>query len=320
MHAESLRTAERRTLEMIADGASVPAEWVCALGPVPVAPDAGLCGTAASLKTRVIVTDVATEKNWHDEYRDLAIRNGIRAAWSQPILTKDHQVLGTFALYSSESRVPTDGDLELIEGAGRIALIAIERQQSQEALRTALAEIQKSEGNLRKIIDTMPTIAWCNLPDGSNEFLNKRWHDYSGLTPQESSGWGWKATIHPEDLPKVLDKWSELQASGEPGEIEGRMRRHDGEYRWFLFRAEPFRDEAGNVVRWYGTSTDIQNFKQTEEKLREDERELRRITDAIPQAIVVQDPRGVPLYANQATLDYTGISIADVLHPSFRER
>src|SRR6266849_3987824 len=360
MHAESLRTAERQTLEMISDGASlkdvlthlcdsidvqvspsvtsvllmerdgkhlvltagpkVPPEWVCSLGPVPVAPDAGLCGTAASLKTRVIVSDVATEPNWHDEYRDLAIRNGIRAAWSQPILTKDHQVLGTFALYSSESRVPTDGDLELIEGAGRIALIAIERQQSQEALRTALAEIQKSEGNLRKIIDTMPTIAWCNLPDGSNEFLNKRWHEYSGLTPEESSGWGWKATIHPEDLPKVLEKWSELLASGEPGEIEGRMRRHDGEYRWFLFRAEPFRDEAGNVVRWYGTSTDIQNFKQTEEKLREDERELRRITDAVPQAIVVQDPKGVSLHANQATLDYTGLTIADVLHPSFRER
>jgi len=360
MHAESLRTAERRTLEMIADGASlkdvlthlcdsidvqvspsvtsvllmerdgkhlvltagprIPAEWVCALGPVPVAPDAGLCGTAASLKTRVIVTDVATEKNWHDEYRDVAIRNGIRAAWSQPIMTKDHKVLGTFALYSSESRVPTDGDLALIEGAGRIALIAIERQQSQEALRTALAEIQKSEGNLRKIIDTMPTIAWCNLPDGSNEFLNKRWHDYSGLTPQESSGWGWKATIHPEDLPKVLEKWSELLASGEPGEVEGRMRRHDGEYRWFLFRAEPFRDEAGNVVKWYGTSTDIQSLKQTEEKLRADECELRRITDAIPQAIVVQDPRGVSLHANQATLDYTGLTIADVLHPSFRER
>src|SRR5882757_9589381 len=360
MHAESLRTAERRTLEMISDGASlkdvlthlcdsidvqvspsvtsvllmerdgkhlvltagpkVPPEWVCSLGPVPVAPDAGLCGTAASLKTRVIVTDVATEENWHDEYRDVAIRNGIRAAWSQPILTKDDQVLGTFALYSSESRVPTDGDLALIEGAGRIALIAIERQQSQEALRTALAEIQRSETNLRKIIDTIPAIAWCNLPDGSNEFLNKRWHDYSGLTPQESSGWGWKATIHPEDLPKVLEKWSELLASGEPGEVEGRMRRHDGEYRWFLFRAEPFRDEAGNVVKWYGTSTDIQNLKQTEEKLRDDECELRRITDAIPQAIVVQDPRGVSLYANQANLDYTGLTIADVLHPSFRER
>ena len=360
MHAESLRTAERRTLEMIADGASlkdvlthlcdsidvqvspsvtsvllmerdgkhlvltagprIPAEWVCALGPVPVAPDAGLCGTAASLKTRVIVTDVATEKNWHDEYRDVAIRNGIRAAWSQPIMTKDHQVLGTFALYSSESRVPTDGDLALIEGAGRIALIAIERQRSQEALGSALDQIRNSEAKLRTIIDTIPVIAWCALPDGSGEFWNQRWHDYTGLSYEAARGWGWRAVIHPDDLDQLENTWRADLDSGQAGYVEGRLRRFDGEYRWFLFQYEPLRDVTGTIVNWYGTNTDIQNLKQTEEKLRDDERELRRITDAIPQAIVVQDPRGVSLYANQATLDYTGLTIADVLHPSFRER
>jgi formate hydrogenlyase transcriptional activator len=80
------------------------------------------------------------------------------------------------------------------------------------------------------------------------------------------------------------------------------------------------RDATGKIVNWYGTNTDVEILKRTEEKLREDERDLRRITDAIPQAIVVQDPNGVSLYANQATLDYTGLTIADVLHPSFRER
>src|SRR6202051_105681 len=360
MHAESLRTAERRTLEMIADGASlkdvlthlcdsidvqvspsvtsvllmerdgkhlvltagpkVPAEWVCSLGPVPVAPDAGLCGTAASLKTRVIVTDVATEPNWHDEYRDLAIRNGIRAAWSEPILKKDNQVLGTFALYSSESRVPTDVDLRLIEGAGRIALIAIERQRSQEALGSALDQIRNSETKLRTIIDTIPVIAWCALPDGSGEFWNQRWHDYTGLSYEAARGWGWRSVIHPDDLDQLENTWRADLDSGKAGYVEGRLRRFDGEYRWFLFPYEPLRDVTRTIVNWYGTNTDIQNLKQTEEKLRDDERELRRITDAIPQAIVVQDPRGVSLYANQATLDYTGLTIADVLHPSFRER
>src|SRR6266849_6044610 len=360
MHAEALRTAERRTLEMIADGASlkdvlthlcdsidvqvspsvtsvllmerdgkhlvltagprIPAEWVCALGPVPVAPDAGLCGTAASLKTRVIVTDVATEKNWHDEYRDVAIRNGIRAAWSQPIMTKDHQVLGTFALYSSESRVPTDGDLALIEGAGRIALIAIERQRSQEALGSALDQIRNSEAKLRTIIDTIPVIAWCPLPDGSGDIWNQRWHDYTGLSYEAARGWGWRAVIHPDDLDQLDNKWRADLDSGQAGYVEGRLRRFDGEYRWFLFQYEPLRDVTGTIVNWYGTNTDIETLKRTEEKLREDERELRRITDAIPQAIVVQDPNGVSLYANQATLDYTGLTIADVLHPSFRER
>ena len=301
-------------------GPLVPPGWICAINPVPVAVDAGLCGTAAFLKSRVVVNDVATKQNWHDEYRDIAIRSGIRAAWSAPILTKDNQVLGTFALYCPEPCVPTEADLALIEGAGRIALIAIERQRSQVDLKRALDEIQKSEAKLRRVIDTIPTIAWCNLPDGSNEYLNERWHDYSGLSPQESSGWQWKTTIHPEDLPKVLDKWSELLASGDPSEVEGRMRRYDGEYRWFLFRAEPFRDEFGNIVRWYRTSTDIDNLKQIEEKLREDERELRRITDAIPQAIVVQDPRAFRSTQTKRRSTIRGLAAEDVVTFGFRER
>jgi formate hydrogenlyase transcriptional activator len=111
-----------------------------------------------------------------------------------------------------------------------------------------------------------------------------------------------------------------LAASGEPGEVEARVRRHDGAFRWFLIRIEPVRDETGKVVRWYGTSTDVETLKQAEKKLREDECELRRITDVIPQAIVVQNPSGVPLYANGATLNYTGLAIEDVLAPGFRER
>src|SRR3989442_10877169 len=117
-----------------------------------------------------------------------------------------------------------------------------------------------------------------------------------------------------------MQKWRELLASGEAGEIEGRLRRHDGVFRWFLIRVEPFRDETGKLIRWYGTSTDIEALKQTQEKLREDERELRRITDAIPQTIVVLDPRGAPIHANQATLDYTGCTSKDVLAADSRER
>jgi formate hydrogenlyase transcriptional activator len=301
-------------------GPRVPVDWARAITPLAVAADTGLCSTAAFLKTRVIVSDVAREPIFAEEYRDVALQNGIRAGWSQPILTKDNQVLGTFAIYSAQSRVPTAEDLALIEAAGRIALIAIERQRSQEALRKALDEITNSETKLRQVIDTIPTLAWCNLPDGPNEFLNKRWHDYTGLSPEESHGWGWQVAFHPEDIPPLMRKWRELLVSGEPGEIEARLRRLDGVFRWFLIRVEPLRDGAGKIVRWYGTSTDIETLKQTQDKLREDERELRRITDAIPQAIVVLDPSGAPLYANQATLDYTGLTSEDVVAPHFRER
>jgi PAS domain S-box-containing protein len=356
---ETLHAAEQRTLELIADGASlkdvldqlcssidvqvapsvttvllrapdreclwhggglgVPHEWISAIIPVPI-DEVGLCGRAAFLKQRVVVPDVATDPDWPDEYRDLAIRNGIRAAWSEPIVTKDDEVLGTFALYSHEPRVPTEEDLALIQGAGHIARIAIERQRSQESLRAALEGIRNSESRLRQVIDAIPTLAWCNLPDGPNEFLNKRWHEYTGLSPEESNGWGWQAAFHPDDLPPLMKRWSELLASGESGEMEARLRRYDGAYRWFLIRVEPLRDETGRLLRWYGTSTDIEGLKQTEEKLREEERELRRITDAIPQAIVVQDPSGESIYANQAALDYTGLTAEDVISPGFRER
>lgn len=194
-------------------------------------------------------------------------------------------------------------------------------KRAQEALRNALDQIQKSEARLRQVIDTIPTMAWCNLPDGPNEFLNKQWHEYTGLSPEESHGWGWQAVFHPEDLKALMEKWQEQLGTGEPGEIEARVRGRDRVYRWFLIRMAPYRDESGKIVRWYGTSTDIENLKQTETKLREDERELRRITDAIPQTIVVQDPAGIPLYANHATLDYTGLAMEDVVaKPGFRER
>jgi formate hydrogenlyase transcriptional activator len=150
--------------------------------------------------------------------------------------------------------------------------------------------------------------------------VNQRWREYAGLSPEESQGWGWQVAIHPEDLPSLMRRWRELLIAGEPGEIEARMRRHDGIFRWFLIRFEPFRDETGKVVMWYGVSADIEDLKQSQERLREDERELRRITDAIPQTIVVQDPCGVPIYANQATLDYTGLTADDVIAPNFRER
>jgi len=203
--------------------------------------------------------------------------------------------------------------------AGTVASRQNELRSLQD-LERALQESRESEARLRKIVDTIPTLAWCNLPDGSNEFVNQRWCDYTGLSPEEVRRVGCKVAIHPEDLPKWLDEWRTLVASGKGGEIEARLRRHDGAYRWFLIRVEPLQDESGEIVRWYGTNTDIDDLKQTEAKLREDEREVRRITDAIAQTIVVQNLSGVPIYANQATLDYTGLTMDDVVSSDFRAR
>jgi formate hydrogenlyase transcriptional activator len=182
------------------------------------------------------------------------------------------------------------------------------------------SEMDTSESGLRRVIDTIPALAWCARPDGSMEFLNRQWHDYTGLSPAETMGWGYQAAFHPEDRKNGIERCRNLFSQNGSAESEVRLRRHDGVYRWFLIRVEPLRDETGQIIRWYGTSTDIEALKQTEERLKEDERELRRITDAIPQTIVVQDPAGTPLYANHATLDYTGVEIEDVVKPGFRER
>jgi formate hydrogenlyase transcriptional activator len=195
-----------------------------------------------------------------------------------------------------------------------------DRRQTQEALRNALDQVQKSEARLRQVIDTIPTLVWCNLPDGPNEFLNKRWHEYTGLSPEESRGWGWQAAFHAEDIGPLMELWRELLISGKPGEIEARVRRHDGVYRWFLVRMEPYRNESGEIVKWYGTSTDIEDRKQAEEKLRQDEREIRQLIDFLPQHVLVLDSEGTLVQANQTMLDYSGRTLDEMRNPGTQDR
>ena len=264
--AGSLLLAERRTLEMIAEGASltdvledlcaaidaqspeimstimlmdpdgkrlwstagsrVPEAWLRAITPLTIGPSVGSCGTAAFLKKLVIVSDIAADPLWSEtpgsdypemDYREMALSHGLRAAWSKPIISKDGEVLGTFAMYYARPHSPTDSELQLIDDAGHIARIAIERERAQRALAKALDDINKSEGQLRKIIDTIPTLAWRCRPDGAVEFLNQRWLDYTGLSQEEALGWGWKASIHPDDRERLMDTWQRQLGSGEPG-------------------------------------------------------------------------------------------------------
>jgi PAS domain S-box-containing protein len=107
-------------------------------------------------------------------------------------------------------------------------------------------------------------MAWSALPDGYVEFLNRRCLDYTGLSLDEARGWGWNVAVHPDDLDALTDRWRALLASGKAGEMEARVRPHDGENRWFLFRAEPVRNAHGDIVRWYGANTDIEERKRAE--------------------------------------------------------
>ncbi len=187
-------------------------------------------------------------------------------------------------------------------------------------LSNAPEKLGQEAARLQSLIDTVPSFLWTSFPDGSKEFLNKRWYEYTGLTQEQGKGWGWKVVVHPDDLDRLIREWLALLNNPKPGELETRIRRYDGEYRWFLIRVLPEFDAEGNVVRWFGSDTDIEDRKRAETKLLEDERELRRITDAIPHTIVVLDPKGNALYANQAMLDYTSLTMQDVLASDFRAR
>jgi formate hydrogenlyase transcriptional activator len=173
---------------------------------------------------------------------------------------------------------------------------------------------------LQALIDQSPAILWRARPDGSIDFLNRRFYDYTGQSSKEADGWDWQVIIHPEDLAQARKLWREVLASGQPGEMEVRMRRFDGVYRWFLIRTVPTRDGKGSIIGWFGSNTDIEDRKQAEEKLRDDERELRGMVDAIPHVIHVFDADGSFLYANRPVLEYTGLSADDVRKPDFRAR
>src|SRR6266853_2502090 len=118
--------------------------------------------------------------------------------------------------------------------------------------------------DIRRVFDTIPTLAWSARPDGSADFFNRRWLDYTGLSVEEARDWGWTVALHADELNGLVEYWRSVLAAGKPGEIEARLRRFDGVYRWFLFRATPSFDSDGRVIKWFGTNTDIEDRKRAE--------------------------------------------------------
>jgi PAS domain S-box-containing protein len=167
-----------------------------------------------------------------------------------------------------------------------------------------ITERKRAEDRLRQVIDTIPALVWSALPDGSRDFLNQPWVEYSGLSREEALGWGWTSAIHPEHRAIFVDEWRTALAAEQPFEKEACFRGADGKYRWFLIRAVPLRNEDGKIVKWYGTSSDIEGLKKAEAR-------LRLVIDTIPTMAWTVKPDGSVDFLNRRWLEYTGASLKE---------
>src|SRR5438046_1055869 len=144
--------------------------------------------------------------------------------------------------------------------------------QASESLQTD--QSTATESALRRAVDTTPAFIHTARPDGYLDYFNRGWLDFLGKSLEEVCGWRWTESIHPDDVDEIVQKWRAALASGEPLEVESRVRRADGSYRAFLHRKLPLRDEHGNIVKWFGSSTDIEDRKCAERRIAEKTAEL----------------------------------------------
>ena len=155
---------------------------------------------------------------------------------------------------------------------------------------------QLGESQLRELMDSLPQLAWTSLAEGSCDYLSRQWIEYTGLPEAVHLGYGWLMQLHPDDRERVKAEWAATLDGGVAIDIELRIRRHDGVHRWFNTRAIPLRDTSGKITKWFGSNSDIEEYKRTEEalraevQLREDESRYRMLFDSSEDALMVLEP------------------------------
>ena len=194
-----------------------------------------------------------------------------------------------------------------------------DRRKAQEAL-------QASEIELRQILDTVPGMIAVANPEGDHEYANKRSLEYTGMSFEELRSLGFISSVHPEEQPFVRGEWLRCALAKQPFELDHRLRRYDGAYRMIHARVDPHLDAQGDIVRWYGLLTDIEDQRIAERALQASERQLRLITETIPAILTTTTADGHLEYANQHLVDYTGKSVQELVqaglalvHPDDRE-
>ena len=175
--------------------------------------------------------------------------------------------------------------------------------------------------------ELIPQIVWIATPDGRHVYFNRLWHDYTGISKEESLGDGWSLPIHPDDRDHSLTHWRAAVSQAKLYEVEHRFRRYDGAYRWFLRRAQPQCDDKGAVALWVGTYADIDDQKRTQMQLGQLEQRFQTLSESIPQVVWTTTPDGAATYLNRRWTEYTGVPLeqslgwkwADQVHPDDRD-
>jgi PAS domain S-box-containing protein len=198
-----------------------------------------------------------------------------------------------------------------INGEDELAHLGRVFNDSARRLSDLYATQQRSEDRLRRVIDTIPAYVWSALPDGSVDFINERFLEFTGRSLEELVDWG--SVVHPDDLERFIDEWRAALAAEEPMESEARVRRADGAHRWLLVRNMPLRDELGNIVNWYGTGIDIEDRKRAEEALRQSEEQWRDVFENNPTMYFMVDATGKVMAVNPFGAEQLGYGVDELV-------
>ncbi|GAA4017881.1 hypothetical protein GCM10022280_16520 [Sphingomonas swuensis] len=243
----------------------------------------GLPDTVLHQSVRDVVPDL--ERSWFTRYGEVArTGNHIR------FIDRAEALGRWFEVYAFPI-----GDLE----DRNVALLfsdVTDRIEKEDALRL-------SEQDTRMRLNAIPQMVWSTLPDGYHDFYNDRWYEFTGTPLGSTDGEGWNGMFHPDDQARAFEHWRQCLESGEPYEIEYRLRHHTGEYRWVLGRALPIRDEGGTIIRWMGTCTDIDDRIAADRALRESEARLRAVIEGMPVGLVFADAAGRLSGSNRMLVD-----------------
>lgn len=174
------------------------------------------------------------------------------------------------------------------------------------------AALRDSEERYRLLADMIPQHIWTTEASGYHSYFSRRWYEYTGAEPEQTQGEGWLDWLHPDDRERTIARWQHSLRAGVPYAIEYRFRSASGNYRWFLGQAMPLRNEAGEIVRWFGTLTDITERKQVEEAMRESEERFRALANSLPQLAWIADPTGWIFWYNERWHEYTGTTLEEM--------